>query len=151
MSPYLFNFYAEYILRNARLDEAQAGIKIAGRNSNNLRYTDDTTLIAESEELKTLLMKVKEESGKVGLKFNIQKLRSWYLVPSVQFSSVAQSCPTLCNPMNHSTQASLSITRSQSSPKLMCIESVMPSSHLILGRPLLLLPLNPSQHQGLFQ
>ena len=103
MSPYLFNFYAEYILRNARLDEAQAGIKIAGRNSNNLRYTDDTTLIAESEELKTLLMKVKEESGKVGLKFNIQKLRSWYLVPSVQFSSVAQSCPTLCDPMNCST------------------------------------------------
>ena len=100
MSPYLFNFYAEYILRNARLDEAQAGIKIAGRNSNNLRYTDDTTLIAESEELKTLLMKVKEESGKVGLKFNIQKLRSWYLVPSVQFSSVAHSCPTLCDPMD---------------------------------------------------
>ena len=85
------------------LNETQAGIKIAGRNSNNLRYTDDTTLIAESEELKTLLMKVKEESGKVGLKFNIQKLRSWYLVPSVQFSSVAQSCPTLCDPMNCST------------------------------------------------
>ena len=103
MSPYLFNFYAEYILRNARLDEAQAGIKIAGRNSNNLRYTDDTTLIAESEELKTLLMKVKEESGKVGLKFNIQKLRSWYLVPSVQFSSVAHSCPTLCDPTDCST------------------------------------------------
>ena len=73
MSPYLFNFYAEYTLRNARLDEAQAGIKIAGRNINNIRYADDTTLMAESEEeLKSLLMKVKEESEKVGLKFNIQ-------------------------------------------------------------------------------
>ena len=67
---------------NAGLDEAQAGIKIAGRNINNLRYTDDTTLISE-EELKSLLMKVKEESEKVGLKLNIQKLRSWHLVPSL--------------------------------------------------------------------
>ena len=76
MSPYLFNFYAEYILRNARLDEAQAGIKIAGRNINNLRYADDTTLMTESEEeLKSLLMKVKEESEKVGLKLNIQKTK----------------------------------------------------------------------------
>ena len=67
LSPCLFNFYAEYIMRNAGLDEAQAGIKIAGRNINNLRYADDTTLMAESEEeLKSLLMKVKEESGKVG-------------------------------------------------------------------------------------
>ena len=71
--PCLFNFYAEYIMRNAGLDEAQAGIKIAGRNINNLRYADDTTLTAESEEeLKSLLMKVKEESEKVGLKLNIQ-------------------------------------------------------------------------------
>ena len=68
-----FNFYAEYIMRNAGLDEAQAGIKIAGRNINNLRYADDTTLMAESKELKSLLMKVKEESEKVGLKLNIQK------------------------------------------------------------------------------
>ena len=76
MSPYLFNFYAEYIMRNAGLDEAQAGIKIAGRNINNLRYTDDTILMAESEEeLKSLLMKVKEESEKVGLKLNIQKTK----------------------------------------------------------------------------
>ena len=76
--------YAEYIMRNAGLDEAQAGIKIAGRNINNLRYEDDTTLMAESEEeLKSLLMKVKKESEKVGLKLNIQKLRSWYLVPSL--------------------------------------------------------------------
>ena len=76
MSPCLFNFYAEYIMRNARLDEAQAGIKIARRNINNLRYADDTTLMAESkEELKSLLMKVKEESEKVGLKLNIQKTK----------------------------------------------------------------------------
>ena len=72
MSPCLFNFNAEYIMRNAGLEEAQAGIKITGRNINNLRYADDTTLMAESEEeLKRLLMKVKEESEKVGLKFNI--------------------------------------------------------------------------------
>ena len=75
MSPCLFNLYADYIIRNGRLDEAQAGIKIAGRNINNLRYADDTTLMAESEELKSLLMKVKEESEKVGLKLNIQKTK----------------------------------------------------------------------------
>ena len=73
MSPGLFNFYAEYIMRNAGLNEAQAGIKIASRNINNLRYADDTTLMAESEELKSLLMKVKEESENVVLKLNIQK------------------------------------------------------------------------------
>ena len=71
----LINFYAEYIMRNAGLDEAQAGIKIAGRNINNLRYANDTTLMAESEELKSLLMKVKEESEKVGSKLNIQKTK----------------------------------------------------------------------------
>ena len=76
LSPCLFNFYAEYIMQNARLDEAKAGIKIAGRNVNNLRYEDDTTLIAESkEELKSLLMKVKEENEKAGLKLNIQKMK----------------------------------------------------------------------------
>ena len=76
MSPCLFNFYAEYIMRNAGLDEAQAGNKIAGRNINNLRYADGTTLMAESEEqLKNLLMKVKEESEKVGLKLSIQKTK----------------------------------------------------------------------------
>ena len=73
LSPCLFSLYAEYILRNAGLDEAQAGVKIAGRNINNLRYADDTTLTAESKELKSLLMKVKEESEKVGLKLNILK------------------------------------------------------------------------------
>ena len=82
MSSHLFNIYAEYIRRNAGLDEAQAGIKIAGRNINNLKY--DTTLMAESEgELKSLLMTVKEESEKVGVKLNIQKLRSCHLVPSL--------------------------------------------------------------------
>ena len=76
MSPCLFNLHAEYIKRNAGLDEAQAGIKIAGRNTNNLKYADDTTLMAESEEeLKSLLMKVKEESEKAGLKLNIQKTK----------------------------------------------------------------------------
>ena len=76
LSPCLFNIYAEYIMRNAGLEEAQAGIKIARRNINNLRYADDTTLMAESEEeLKSLLMKVKEESEKVGLKLNIQKTK----------------------------------------------------------------------------
>ena len=76
LSPCLFNFYAEYIMRNAGLEEAQAGIKISGRNINNLRYADDTTLMAESkEELKNFLMKVKEESEKVGLKCNIQKTK----------------------------------------------------------------------------
>ena len=73
LSPCLFNFYAEYIMRNTRLEETQAGIKIAGRNINNLRYADDTTLMAESEGQKSILIKMKEESKKVGLKLNIQK------------------------------------------------------------------------------
>ena len=75
LSPCLFNLHAEYIMRNAGLHEAQAGIKIARRNINNFRYSDDTTLMAESEELKSLLMKVKEDSEKVGLKLNIQKTK----------------------------------------------------------------------------
>ena len=81
----IIHLYAEYIMRNAGLEEAQAGLKTAGRNINNLRYGDDTTLMAESEEeLRSLLMKVKEESEKVGLKLNIQKkLRSWHAVPSL--------------------------------------------------------------------
>ena len=84
LSPCLFNFYAEYIMRNTGLEEVQAGIKIARRNINSFRYADDTTLMAESEEeLKSLLMKVKEERGKAGLKLNIQKKnqRSWHPVP----------------------------------------------------------------------
>ena len=101
LSPCLFNFYAEYIMRNAGLEEAQAGIKIAGRN--NLRYADDTTLMAESEEeLKSLLMKVKKKSEKVGLKLNIQKTKimasgpitSWETVESVRlyFGGLQNHC-----------------------------------------------------------
>ena len=81
LSPCLFNVYAEYIMRKAGLEEAQTRIEIVERNINNLRYADDTTLMAESEELKSLLMKVKEESEKVGLTFRV--LRSWHLVPSL--------------------------------------------------------------------
>ena len=83
LSSCLFHFYAEYITWNAGLNELQAGMQTAGRNINNLRYVDDTTLMAENEEeLKTLLMRVKEESENTGLKLNIQKLRSWHLAPS---------------------------------------------------------------------
>jgi len=88
LSPCLFNFYTEYIIWNARLDKAHTEIKIAGRNINNLRYTDDTILMAEGEkELKSLLVKVKEESETFGLKLNIQKWRSWHLVPSLHGNS----------------------------------------------------------------
>ena len=84
LSPRLFNFYAEYIMRNAGLEEAQARIKIVGRNINNLRYADETTLMAESkEELKNRLITLKEENVKVDLKLNIQKLRLWHPVPSL--------------------------------------------------------------------
>ena len=84
LSPCLFNLHAEYIMRNSGLEETQAGIKIAGRNINNLRYADDTTLMAESkEEPKSILMKVKEESEKVDLNLDIQKTKSWHLVPSL--------------------------------------------------------------------
>ena len=89
MSPLLFNLYADYIMQNARLDEAQAGIKIAGRSTNNLRYADDTTLMAESKEgLERLLMTVKEESEKAGLKLSIQttKIMASDPISSVQFS-----------------------------------------------------------------
>ena len=81
LPPCLFNLYVEYIMRNSGLEESQAKIKIAGRNNNNLRYADDTTFMAESEELKSLLMKVKEESEKGGLKFNIQKTKIMVSVP----------------------------------------------------------------------
>ena len=101
LSPCLFNLYAEY-MRNAGLEEAQVGIKIAGRNINNLRYADDTTLIAESEEeLKSLLMKMKEESEKVGLKLNIQKTEC-YLQP---FTSPGNLPNTGTEPVSHVLQA----------------------------------------------
>ena len=102
-------------MRNARLDEAQAGIKIAGRNINNLRYADDTTLMAENEELKSLFS-------------------------SMQFSSVAQSCPTLCNPMDCSMPGLPVHHQLLEFTKLMSIESMMPSNHCILCRSLLLPP-----------
>ena len=83
LSPCLFNLHALFIMRNAGLDEAQAGINIAARNINNLRYADDTTIMAESKELKIPLKKMKEESEKAGLKLNTQRTRSWHLVPSL--------------------------------------------------------------------
>ena len=96
LSPCLFNLYAEYIMRNAGLEEAQAGIKVAGRNINNLRYADDTTLMAESkEELKSLLMKVKEEKVKTGLKFNIQKTKIMASSPITQWQIDGETMETV--------------------------------------------------------
>ena len=105
MSPCLFNSYAEYILRNAGLEEAQAGIKIAGGNINNLRYVDDTTLMA-SKELKSLLMKVKEESEKAGLKFNIQKTKIMASGPITSWQVDGETMETVsdfifCGLQNH--------------------------------------------------
>ena len=98
LSPCLFNFYAEYIMRNARLEEAQAGIKIAGRNTNNLRYADDTTLMAESEEeLKSLWRKVKAESEKVGLKLNIQKTKIMASGPSTSWEIDGETGETVAD------------------------------------------------------
>ena len=94
LSPCLFNFYAEYIMRNTGL-EAQAGTKIAGRNINNLRYTDDTTLMAESEELKSLLMKVKEESEKVGLQFYIQETKIMACGPIISWQIDGETMETV--------------------------------------------------------
>ena len=96
LSPCLFNFYAEYTMRNTGLEEAQAGVKIARRNINNLRYADDTTLMAESEEeLKSLLMKVKEESEKVGLKLNIQKTKIMASSPITSWKIDGESVETV--------------------------------------------------------
>ena len=96
MSPCLFNFYAVYIIRNTGLEEAQAGIKIAGRNINNLRYADDTTLMAErTEELKSLLMKVKKESEKVGLKFNVQKTKIMASGPTTSWQINGETVETV--------------------------------------------------------
>ena len=96
LSPCLFNFYAEYIMRNAGLEEALTGIKIAGRNINKLRYADDTTLMAKSEEeLKILLMKVKEDSEKVGLKLNIQKMKIMASGPITSWEIEGKQCQTL--------------------------------------------------------
>ena len=98
LSPCLFNLHAEYIMRNAGLDEAQAGIKIAGRNINNLRYADDNTLMAEREEvLKSLLMKVKEESGKVGLKLNIKKTKIMASGPIISWQIDGETVETVAD------------------------------------------------------
>ena len=98
LSPCLVNLHAEYIIRNVGLDEAQAGIKIAGRNINNLRYADDTTLMAESEEeLKRLLMKVKEESEKVGLKLNIQKTKIMAFSPITSWQIDGEKVKTVAD------------------------------------------------------
>ena len=95
LSPCLFNLYAENIMRNVRLDEAQAGIKITGRNISNPRYTDDTTLMAESEELKSLLMKGKEESEKAGLKLNIQKTKIIASAPIISWELDGETVETV--------------------------------------------------------
>ena len=95
LSPCLFNLYAEYIMRNTGLDETQAGTKIAGRNINNLRYADDTPLMAEIEELKSLLMKVKEESEKVGLKLNIQKMKVMASGPTTSWEIDGETVETV--------------------------------------------------------
>ena len=97
LSPPLFNFYAEHIMRNAGLEETQAGIKIAGRNINNLRYADDTTLMAENEELNSLLMKVKEESEKVGLKLNIQKTKIMAASPITSWQIDGETVETVAD------------------------------------------------------
>ena len=97
LSPCLFNLSAEYIMRNAGLDEAQAGIKIAGKNINNFRYADDTTLMAESEELKSLLMKVKEEREKVGIKLNIQKAKIMASSPITSWQIDGETMETVTN------------------------------------------------------
>ena len=95
MSPCLFNLYAEYIMRNAGLDKPQAGVKIARRNINNFRYADHNTLMAESEELKSLLMKVKEGSEKLAKNSTFRKLRSWHLVPSLHVKYMGETMETV--------------------------------------------------------
>ena len=109
LSPCLFNLYAGYIMRNAGLEEAQAGIKIARRNINNLRYADDTTLMAESEEVKSLLVKVKEESEKVGLKLNIQKAKIMAPCPITSWQIDGDSVETVTDFILGGLQKSLQL------------------------------------------
>ena len=151
LSPCLLNLYTEHIVRNGRLDELQAGTKIDKRNTNNFRYVDDTTLMTESEEeLKSLLMRVKEESERVGLKLNIKTMKIMASSP-IQFSSVAQSCPTLCDPMNRSMP---SLPVHHQLPEFtqthihQVSDAIQPSHPLSSPSP----PApSPSQHQSLFQ
>ena len=141
LSPCLFNLHAEYIMRNTRLDEAQAGIKFAGRNINNLKYTDDTTLMAEREELKSLLMKVKEESGKVGLKLNIQKAKimasspitSWQIdgetVETVTHSNLGGSKITADGDFSHEIKRCLLFERKA----MINLDSILKSRHITVS------------------
>ena len=125
LSPCLFNLYAEYIIRNAGLEEAQAGIKTAGRNINNLRYADDTTLMAESEEeLKRLLMKVKEESEKVGLKLNIQKTKIMASGPIISWEIDGETVETVSDFIFGGAPKSLQ----------MLTAAMKLKKHLLLGR-----------------
>ena len=124
LSPCLFNLYAEYIMRNAEVEEAQAGIKVSGRNINNLRYADDTTLMAESEEeLKSLLMKVKEESEKVGLKLNIQKTKIMASNPTTSWQIDGETIETVTDFISLGSKIT---TDSDCSRKI--------KKHLLLGR-----------------
>ena len=138
---------------NARLDEAQSGIKIARRNISNFRYADDTTLMAESEELKSLLMKVKEKSEKVGLKLSIQKTKIIASGPisSVQFSSIAQSCPALWDPMDRNTpgfHVHHQLPEFTQTHVHWVGDSIQPSYPLSFPAPP---AFNLSQHQGIFK
>ena len=146
---YLTYMQSKYIMRNAGLEETQDGIKIARKNINNLRYADDSNLMAESEEeLKSLLLKVREESEKIGLKLNIQKTK---IMASGPISSVAQSCPTLCDLMNRSTPG---LPVHHQLPEFTQThvhrvgDAIQPSHPL--SSPFPPAP-NPSQHQSLFQ
>ena len=131
LSPYLFNLYAEYIMRNAGLEETQAGIKIARRNINNLRYADDTTVMAESEKLKSLLMKVKEESEKVGLKLNIQKMKIMASGPITSWEIDGETVDTMSDFIFWSSQ----ITADGD-----CHQEI--KRRLLLGRKVMIIPAN---------
>ena len=154
LSLCLFNLYAEYIMLNVRLDEAQAGIKIGGRYINNLKYADNTTLMAESEEeLKSLLMKVKEASEKAGLKSSIQKTKIMASGPisSVQFNSVTQLCLILCHPMGcrmPSFPVHHQLPELTQTPVHQVGDAIQPSHPLLFPSPP---TFNLSQHQVLFQ
>ena len=144
MSPCLFNLYAEYIIRNAGLDEAQARIKIAGRNINNLRYAVDTTVMAESkEELKSLLMKVKEESEKVGLKLNIQKTKIMASGPIISWEIDGETVETVSDFIFGGAPKSLQMVTSAMKLKDTCLlekntmtnlDSILKSSHYFVNK-----------------
>ena len=152
LSPCLFNLYVEYIMRNAWPEEAQAGIKIAGRNINNLRYADDTTLMAESEEELSNFSwwKWKKRVKKLAYSLTFRKLRSWHLVPSVQFSSVTQSCRLFATPWAEACQVSCpSPTPGVFSISCTLVgDAIQPSHPLLSSSPP---AFNLSQYEGLFK